>query len=236
VSPILSTFSLGSRPSGLNPELAFTFSSSTTTTTHQFTVPAGASAGDLAMFFHMVSDESTTGGSTADSYNPSGWTRIQRHTFLDSTDEYSIINCSWKQLVVGDLGATISVADSLWTNKSGVLLVFSASRSFTATISVTGAQAGDINPAAQSLTGTSYGLPQFLVGMYGAYQGGLTGVSWTGSTYTEVNCDTGSQNFRVRYIMKNTTDVAENVTVDMGQNLSWQHGRLNSNLITFTEA
>ena len=185
------------------------------------------------MFFHMVSRESSGSGSTADSFNPAGWTRIQRHTFLDSGDEYSIINCSWKKLEAGDLGATISVADSPWTNKSGVLLVYSATRDFTATIEVTGAQAGDVNPAAQNLTGTSYGLPQFLVGMYGTYDGAVSGVSWTGSTYTEVNCDTGNHDFRVRYVMKNITDTAQNVTVDLGA--AGQHSRLNSNLITFAE-
>lgn len=232
MSPILSTFSLGSRPAGFDPELEFTFYSSTTTTTHQFTVPAGASAGDLAMFFHMVSDDDDTSGSTADSYNPAGWTRIQRHTFFNSLDEYSIINCSWKKLVSGDLGGTISVADSPWLNKSGVLLVFSANKNFTSTIEVTGAQAVDGNPASQSLTGTSYDLPQFLVGMYGNYEGTATGISWTGSTYTEVNCDTGTQDFRVRYIMKNLNDTAQNVTVDCGD-AGGQHTRLNSNLISF---
>lgn len=188
------------------------------------------------MFFHMTSQESSSFGDTSDSYNPSGWNRIQRHTFLDSGDEYSIVNCSWKKLVAGDLGATISVADTNWTYKSGVLLVFSASRSFTATIAVTNSFANSTNPPAQSLTGTSYGLPQFLVGMYGAYQGSVTGVSWTGSSYTEVNCDTGLQDFRVRYVMKNTSDTAEDVTVDSGYDISSEHCRLNSNLITFTEA
>lgn len=188
------------------------------------------------MFFHMVSQESTGPGSTADSYNPSGWTRIQRHTWLDSGTEYSIVNCSWKKLVSGDIGSTITVADSNWSYKSGVIFIYSATKSFTATIDVTAGQAGDINPAAQSLTGTSYALPQFLVGMYGAYDGAITGVSWTGSTYTEVNCDTGFQDFRVRYIMKNITDTKENVTVDLGQSLDAQHSRLNSNLISFAEA
>lgn len=188
------------------------------------------------MFFHMVSDQSSTAGSTADSYNPSGWTRIQRHTWLDAGTEYSIINCSWKKLVAGDIGSTITVADSNWFNKSGVILVYSIRKSFTATIDVTNAQAGDIDPASQSLTGTSYSLPQFLVAMYGSFEGSSpSGISWTGSSYTEVNCDTGTQDFRVRYVMKNLTDLKENVTVDFAGDITAQHVRLNSNLIKFAQ-
>ena len=229
MSPIFSTFSLGAKALGI-AELSFSFVTSTTTTTHQFTVPASSQAGDLVIYAHTGG---ANGGSVslADSYKPAAWTRIYRDAFDGNVNEDSVFDCCYKKIESGDVSSTISVANSAFTTDLGVMLVFRPTKTFTVAIEDTNHQVGDVNPSAQTIDGTAVAtLPHLLMSTHFQYGDPVTGRSWTGGTNSEI---TNTNEYYLRYKMFNIGDTKENVTVNHGDG-GGEHNRLFSMIISFT--
>jgi len=227
VSPILSTFSLGSRAQ--IRDLTMTYVAATTSTTRSFTVPASAQAGDFVMYA-TSSGFNSGDGDTSDSYLPSGWTRLYRLSFDGGTGEDSVHDRAYKFITSGDVSSSFNVAATDHAAYSIVALVFRPSKTCSVTIedSQGGGSTGD--PASQNINGTAVStLPHLLLATYFAYDGSVTGRSWTGGTFTE---ESPAARFYTRYKMFAIGDTTENVTVDMGE--SGQHGHLYSTILSFS--
>lgn len=235
MSPILSTFSLGSGNRGsINPVTSFSLVAANSTTTQTFTISASAQAGDFAVYAHT--NAANNGDvTTTDSFLPSGWTRIYRNVYTSAGNEDSVYDVAWKKLESGDPSSSITVASSDGSNRYGFILVYRPDNPFnTVTVEVNNHQVGDVNPAVQGLLGTSYPTPHFMFATYGALlDSSLGSETWTSTAPNNPGYGNVNSSFAIYYKMYNVGDTLQSVQVDLG-NEGFDHTRLASHAVSFT--
>lgn len=208
MSPILSTFSIGSRPAPA-PGFELTYVDSAFSATHQITVPATAAAGDLVII-NWMGRTNWTGGFTL--ALPSGWTRIFGQTSSFLLDSDMGIDCFFKKIVSGDVSSTITCANSGWTLDATSLIVFRPSHDCTYT-APTGYyfEYGPGDPADQSIDFTAENTPHVVMAWYKSDGGTIDPRTETSGTFTELN--SGVTNYQ-KYRIFNTD--ASRITTTIG--------------------
>lgn len=149
--------------------LTLTYQTFASSLTNTIAIPATATTGD----FVVLCDYSNT---TTD-ITPAGFTTINNATTTGIRT-----NISYKKLVAGDAGATLT---GLNATSRKVLIVFRPNRTITTiTPTVTGSQATTAAPTGQTITGQAG--PMIAFATY-ASTGAVSGRGWVGGTPTEVS-------------------------------------------------
>jgi hypothetical protein len=222
VSPILSTFSLGAKPS--TPKLTVQYIASAFSTTHQITVPATAAANDIVIISWTGRTTWNSAPATAD---PSGWTLIGDNFSSDVVNSNDVeIRWWYKKIVSGDVNSVITVANSGWTTDVNSIIVFRPSASATPTVQSVADQATSGNPTLQTQDGTLYPTPHVTIAHYHA-SGAIDPRTESSGTFTELN--SGTTNY-LKYRIFNKDSDRISVNFDMDDE-GW--GSLNSGIISF---
>lgn len=125
-----------------NPSLSFNTSASSTSST--ITIPAGAAVGDIAVLFDYAGSFITTS-----TVVPSGWTSVSN---LSSNTYYgSRAIVSFKKLLSGDPGSTITGMNGGFFNNKQILIFSPNSTITTITVAGLAETIADAAPAAQSV-------------------------------------------------------------------------------------
>jgi hypothetical protein len=172
------------------------------------TIPATAAVGDFAILF----DRSTSITDTI----PSGWTSINAVTTGGIRS-----NISYKKLVLGDPGASISGM----TNSTKVLMIFRSNTGTftTATFSTPSGQATTANPTAQTVVVSGQATPNLAFAHY-ASTGTVTTRTFTGFTWNDPVAGQeavgGSTTQYVKWfsLNKNNDDQTSNFTISSADN------------------
>ena len=163
-------------------------------------IPASAAVGDLAILF----DHGNQTGGTSDVI-PTGWTGLV--TDAGSPDR---IRCSYKKLVGGDPGATITGLNATSVNK--LMLVFRPTFSITTiTPSTWLAQVTTGNPASQAVSASGQATPLVVCGGAGVFD--ATAVFSTASPAFDAEIASSNADIIVGYKIYNSAPV--NHTIDM---------------------
>lgn len=189
-----------------NISMEFLFSTSSTTTSH--TVSASAAAGDIAIIHMAASGSGAYSGAP-----PSGWANT---TYSRTTTGSGAVwgAFAWKQLVSGDIGASLTglPTGGQWGNS--VIVYFRPSKAITSA-SVVGTpnqQATTGDPTAQNNNiATSNNPPNILVAGY--ISGGTITTRTSSVTMDEITQRTN--NVYLKHKIYNIGDTLDNVSVDM---------------------
>lgn len=128
----------------LIPTLSFNTSASSTSST--ITIPAGAEIGDIAVLFDYAGNSNTTIPSTV---VPSGWTSVSNQSSNTTAATRAIV--SYKKLVSGDPGASITGMNGGFFNAKQILVFSPSSGISTVTVAGLAETIADAAPAAQSV-------------------------------------------------------------------------------------
>lgn len=132
------------RKSAGTPTLSFNTSS--TSTSHTITIPAGAEVGDIAVLFDYAGSNITVPTSTV---VPSGWTSVSNQSSSTTAGTRAIV--SYKKLVSGDPGASITGMDGNLFDLQQILVFSPSSPIATITVAGLAETIADTAPAEQSV-------------------------------------------------------------------------------------
>jgi hypothetical protein len=181
---------------------SFTFVGSATSLAGTITIPAAAQAGDIAVLFdHQLNATDLT---------PTGFTQITTNTLSTFRS-----NASYKLLVAGDPGATITGMNNATPRK--VMVVFRPNNPITTiTPTLIGSQATSAAPTNQTLTGGT--APCLYFASYAKSTATVPTRGWTVGTPTELS-SVSSNGVYVKYLVYNTAPSATTISMtDAGTN------------------
>jgi hypothetical protein len=180
---------------------SFTFVSSASSNSNNITIPATAQVGDVAVLFDM---QLNTG-----SVIPTGFTQIS----TNSTTNFRI-NTSYKLLVAGDPGATISGMNN---TPRKVMAVFRPNSPIqTVSPVVLGNQNTTATPANQTLSGGT--APTIYFAMYAKSASTTPTRGWSVGTPTEIS-RVSTSGVYMKYLIYNTTPASTTISMtDAGTN------------------
>ena len=209
----------------LQTPFSLSFITSVTSTTSTITIPATAQIGDIVMLFDFAYITSTTAPTAA---APSGFSGFSKSSNSQTTSPACRSNVSYKKLVSGDPGSTITGMNSASMNK--LLVVYRPNATINnLTISGQNGQATASAPTNQTLTLTSTEGTWFVgYAMYCA-SGTITTRGSTTTATRELNVGTTMYVKLFENLDGSTTFADSTISMaDYGSNI------LNSDAITFS--
>lgn len=175
------------------PALSFNTSGQSTSST--ITIPAGAAIGDLAVLLDWASRTVTAIPSTV---VPTDWTSVSNQSSSVTAGTRSIV--SYKKLVSGDPGASITGMNGTYQNRKQ-MIIFSPSVGISSiTVAGLAETIGNVNPAAQVVAAQT--LNYVVIGA--ATSRGYDPV-WTTTWYDQTFSNASALNYELAYKLFNAS-------------------------------